>query len=217
MSLRVKICGITDLFQAHQIVELGANALGFICVPQSPRYVEAPKIGEIVGTINKTFNHQVSTIGVFANATPEFIQQVMDLANLSGIQLHGNESPKFCAATKATYPHIELIKAFRIKDEQTLTQIERYSPHVDTYLLDAFHPQALGGTGHTWDWNLLKAVDFSHPWLLAGGLTPNNVAQAVASCEPDGIDLSSGVERSPGVKDLQKVQHLFAQLQGPKP
>lgn len=214
MALRVKICGITQYQQAHKIVELGANALGFICVSESPRFIEAEQIANIVTSLNNSFGHSIATIGVFANATPELIHHVITQAHLSGIQLHGNETPQFCAAMKKRYPSLELIKAFRIRDQNSLQATDAFSAHVDTFLFDAFHHQALGGTGHTWDWSLLKAMNFSHPWLLAGGLTPNNVSQALESCNPDGIDLSSGVERSPGIKDLDRVQQLFDELKG---
>ena len=211
-TFRVKICGITESQQAIEIVKLGASTLGFICVPQSPRYIEADKIGTIIRDLKNSYGSSVRTIGVFADASEVDIIDCVQTSSLSGIQLHGNETIEFCQSLKAALPNVELIKAFRVKNEQTLAQIDLYTPYIDTLLLDAYHPQALGGTGLAWDWTLLKDVKFERPWLLAGGINPDNVVQAIESCHPSGVDLSSGVELSPGIKDLAKVQQLFENL-----
>ncbi|MDX2098713.1 MAG: phosphoribosylanthranilate isomerase [Leptolyngbyaceae cyanobacterium bins.59] len=207
-KLRIKICGITKPDQGRAIVELGATALGFICVPSSPRYIDPQRIHEIVEQLSV----RVDRIGVFANTTLSEICETARIAKLTGIQLHGSESPQFCHAVRDTLPEVELLKAFRVKSPETLEQIQAYTGHMDTLLLDAYHPQLLGGTGHTIDWSQLQKSDFPCPWFLAGGLTPDNVLQALALLQPDGIDLSSGVERSPGDKDLGKITDLFEQL-----
>jgi len=207
--MRVKICGITKIEQGQQIALLGANSLGFICVERSPRYITPQKIREIVDHLPT----KVDKVGVFADHTQAEIISVVRTANLSAIQLHGNESPDFCAQlSKAIPKNIELIKAFRIKDRQSLGKTSKYQNTVDTLLLDAYHPQMLGGTGHTIDWQDLIQFRPVQPWLLAGGLTPENIKDALSNLKPNGIDLSSGVERAPGEKDLTKVAKLFDEL-----
>lgn len=212
MQLRVKICGITQADQGLAIAQLGATALGFICVPQSPRYVTPEQIRAIVEQLSLA-HLSVDRIAVFANANLEEICRTVAIAHLSGIQLHGHESPHFCRQVQQALPQVEIIKALRIKDAQTLEQAKAYSSVVQTLLLDAYHPQVLGGTGHTIDWSLLTNLTLNCPWLLAGGLTPHNVLVALQQLQPHGIDLSSGVEHSPGNKDLTQVSHLFHQLQ----
>ena len=147
---------------------------------------------------------------MFADHSLAEIAKVVEEANLTSVQLHGKESPDFCDRLRqAIALDIEIIKAFRIKTADSLKETAKYSSCVDTLLLDAYHPQMLGGTGETIDWQDLKDCKPSLPWVLAGGLTPDNVTEALSRLQPDGIDLSSGVERSPGDKDLDKVAELF--------
>lgn len=205
--MRVKICGITQIEQGKAIVKLGADSIGFICVPQSPRYVTPEQIRAIATALPTP----TVTVGVFANHSVAAIAAIVEQGRLTAIQLHGAEPPEFCRQLRQEInPEIELIKAFRIASAQSLTQTTAYTEYVDTLLLDAYHPQMLGGTGYTIDWQDLTQFQPPLPWLLAGGLTPDNVGQALARLQPDGIDLSSGVERSPGDKDLSKVAQLFA-------
>ncbi|MBW4536228.1 MAG: phosphoribosylanthranilate isomerase [Pleurocapsa minor HA4230-MV1] len=204
--MRVKICGITQIEQGKAIVELGADSIGFICVPESPRYVSADRLRAIADTLPS----ETVKIGVFANHGVTEIISVVQQAHLSAVQLHGTESPEFCRQLRqAIRPEIELIKAFRLKSAASLGETSAYLDCVDTLLLDAYHPQMLGGTGHTIDWQDLLQFKPAIPWLLAGGLTPDNISEALSRLQPDGIDLSSGVERSPGDKDLAKVAQLF--------
>lgn len=206
--MRVKICGITKPEQGQAIAQLGATALGFICVPTSPRYVTSSQIGSIV----KQLLLPVDCIGVFANASCEDIGQVVSQTQLSAVQLHGNESPQFCETLRQMLPGVELIKALRVKTPECLHQATSYANFVDTLLLDAYHPHLLGGTGKTLNWELLRQFRPSVPWFLAGGLTPDNVLDALNKLQPHGIDLSSGVERSPGDKDLDQVTLLFERV-----
>lgn len=209
--MRVKICGITQIEQGKAIVNLGADSIGFICVPESPRYVTPDRLKAIADSLpSKTVK-----VGVFANHGVIEIISVVEQAHLSAIQLHGAESPEFCRQLRqAIKPEIELIKALRIKSAASLAQTSAYLDCVDTLLLDAYHPQMLGGTGHTINWQDLAQFKPAIPWLLAGGLTPNNIGEALSHLQPDGVDLSSGVERSPGDKDLAKVAQLFAAING---
>ncbi|MCZ2200370.1 phosphoribosylanthranilate isomerase [Cylindrospermopsis raciborskii] len=206
--MRVKICGITQPQQSLAITQLGATALGFICVPSSPRYVS-------IEQINLATSHlpdHVDKIGVFANSTIFEITKVVSSSSLTGVQLHGDETPLFCEELRQVLPNIELIKAFRVRSWEQLETTPNYSSCVDTFLLDAYHPQQLGGTGKTLDWQVLQSFRPNLPWFLAGGLTPDNLLTALTQIHPHGIDLSSGVERSPGDKDLDKVALLFSRI-----
>lgn len=217
VNMQVKICGITRSDQAIAIAQQGATALGFICVQKSPRYIEAGAIAAITAQLQAQFDASVETIGVFANAELATVKATATQANLSGIQLHGSESPDFCQQLKAHLPEKRIIKALRIRDSADLAQAQTYAAVVDALLLDAYHPQMLGGTGQTLDWDNLESFRPACPWLLAGGLTPDNVAVALTQLAPDGpdgIDLSSGLEISPGIKDLQRVEQLFRVLKG---
>jgi phosphoribosylanthranilate isomerase len=210
-QVRVKICGITKIEQGMTIAGLGADALGFICVPASPRYVSPETIRLIVEHLPAT----VDRIGVFANTTIENICQVVAKSNLTGVQLHGDETIEYGDRLRELLPKIEIIKALRVKTPETLDMANMYAIHVDTLLLDAYHPDQLGGTGKTLDWKMLAEFRPSCPWLLAGGLRPDNVLNAIGSFAGNnfsGIDLSSGVEIAPGDKDLTKVADLFDRL-----
>ncbi len=228
--MRIKICGITKVEQGLAIAQMGATALGFICVPASARYVALKQLSELVAPLPKSINR----IGVFAGATLGEILDAVEAGNLTGVQLHADESPEFCQQLRQMLPEIEIIKALRVRSHSDLVQAERYTDSVETLLLDAYHPHLLGGTGKTLDWLSLREFRPPFPWLLAGGLTPENIldalrqitgcdraADASAShpqknftqkCGLSGIDLSSGVERSPGDKDLAKVAKLFENL-----
>ncbi|WYL96081.1 MAG: phosphoribosylanthranilate isomerase [Gloeotrichia echinulata IR180] len=207
--MRIKICGITQPSQSVAIASLGATALGFICVPTSPRYVNPEKIRAAIAQLPE----KIDKIGVFANASILEINQTVIDSGLTGVQLHGDESPEFCSQLRQALPKIEIIKALRIRSLEHLQVKDNYTKYIDTLLLDAYHPQQLGGTGLTIDWSILQNFSPSCPWFLAGGLTPDNVVEAINQVNPKGIDLSSGVERAPGDKDLDKVAKLFAVLQ----
>jgi phosphoribosylanthranilate isomerase len=208
VSMRVKICGITQPEQGKAIASFGATALGFICVPTSPRYVQIAQIQAVVEKLPT----KIDKIGVFANTIIEQITQTVNDSGLTGVQLHGDESPEFCQQLRQSLPNIEIIKAFRIRDFEDLNKVTNYTAWVDTLLLDAYHPQQLGGTGKTLNWDMLQHFSSSSPWFLAGGLTPDNIVEALSQIYPTGIDLSSGVEHAPGDKDLDKVARLFERL-----
>ncbi|MEG3860025.1 phosphoribosylanthranilate isomerase [Microcoleus sp. herbarium12] len=213
--MRVKICGITKLDQGMAISALGAQALGFICVPASKRYVSPQTIRLIVEQLPEN----VDRIGVFANTTIENICQVTAESNLSGVQLHGDETAEYCDRLREFLPGIEIIKALRVKSPETLATAAIYALRVDTLLLDAYHRDQLGGTGLTIDWTMLAEFKPPCPWLLAGGLTPENVLSAIDRAQGknfSGVDLSSGVEIAPGDKDLSKVAQLFDRLKALK-
>ncbi|PLZ96874.1 phosphoribosylanthranilate isomerase [Fischerella thermalis CCMEE 5268] len=206
--MRIKICGITQPQQGKAIADFGATALGFICVTTSPRYVTIKQIQAVVEKLPS----KIDNIGVFANTPPEKIKQTVVDGGLTGVQLHGDESPEFCQQLRELLPGVEIIKALRIRTATDLDKIAIYNLFIDTLLLDAYHPQQLGGTGKILDWQLLQNFQPGRPWFLAGGLTPSNILEALSQVKPTGIDLSSGVERAPGDKDLQKIAQLFEKL-----
>ena len=219
--MRVKICGITKLEQGQAIAQMGATALGFICFPKSPRYITPENIRNIV----EKLPINIDKIGVFVNPEIDLLSEIIINTKLNGIQLHGDESPEFCHHLRQLIPNnIEIIKALRIKSPQDLKKANIYENYIDTLLLDAYHPDKLGGTGQTLDWKIIEEFNPTFPWLLAGGLTPENVTTAIQQfilvSEPKiefnhkfcGIDLSSGVETAPGDKNLVKVKKLFDSL-----
>lgn len=206
--MRIKICGITQPQQSLAIASLGATALGFICVPTSPRYVNVLQIKAAVAPLP----HHIDKIGVFAHSSIQEISQTVVESGLTSVQLHGNESPEFCHQLRQALPDVEIIKALRIRSHEHLQQVTEYTNYIDTLLLDAYHPQHLGGTGQTLDWTMLQQFRPGCPWFLAGGLTPDNILDALILVKPNGIDLSSGVERKPGDKDLDLVAKLFLTL-----
>ncbi|MGF1934744.1 MAG: phosphoribosylanthranilate isomerase [Nostoc sp. ChiQUE02] len=206
--MRVKICGITQPQQSIAIASLGATALGFICVPTSPRYVTALQIRAAVAELPPN----IDTIGVFANASVLEISQIVVDSGLTGVQLHGDELPDFCYQLRQALPNVEIIRALRIRSLEHLDTAADYTKYVDTLLLDAYHPEQLGGTGKTLDWSMLEQFNPNCPWFLAGGLTADNIVEALSQVSPSGVDLSSGVERAPGDKDLDKVALLFQSL-----
>ena len=205
MSLQVKICGITKVDQAIAIEQSGATAIGFICVPETPRYINANSIRPIADQLS------IDRVGVFLNASIDTIQQTIAIANLNVVQLHGKESPEFCQELRSL--NVKLIKALRIRSHSDLEHSINYQSHVDTLLLDAYHPNQAGGTGLTIDWTMLKSFRPSCNWWLAGGLTPENIGDALTFVTPDGIDLSSGLENAPGDKNLERVAELFSNLE----
>ncbi len=217
--LQVKICGITKVEQGVAIAQLGATALGYICVSKSPRYITAKNIAPITSA-TKVLNPDIDHFGVFANAPLSEILTTVSIAGLNVIQLHGDETPATCqllrdALAHANLPKVKIVKAIRVRTPEDLQTALSYEPYIDTLLLDAYHPDQLGGTGETLNWQTLQAFAPSRPWFLAGGINPNNVLTALTQLSPNGIDLSSGVERSPGDKDLAKVDQLFEQLKAP--
>jgi phosphoribosylanthranilate isomerase len=198
MKTRVKICGITNLADAQAAVEAGADAIGFIFHEKSPRFISLKAAAEI----SKQLPPFVMRVGVFVNAREDFVLRAIGEAGLTMLQFHGDEPPEFC-----TQFGLVSMKAFRIRDAESLKKIPDYL--TDAYLLDAFSSTTLGGTGEKINWDLaVEAQKFGKPIFLAGGLTPENVAEAVKKVQPFGVDVSSGVEISgaPGKKDHAKVK-----------
>lgn len=201
--MKVKICGLTNLPDARWAWQCGADFLGFIFVRSSPRYIRPETVAEITETLTQE-GSQARFVGVFANEPIELVQQTVALCSLHIVQLHGDESPEYVHALG-----LPAIVARRVRDPFVWDEWKRY--HAWAYLLDTFDPTKLGGTGQPWPWEvLLHAKERPARLMIAGGLTPDNVAQAIRQLKPWGVDVSSGVEASPGRKDWAKV-HRFIQ------
>ena len=204
MSVRVKICGITSIDDAQAAVEAGADALGFMFYEPSPRYLTPEEAGAII----RELPDHVARVGVFVDADEPTIRSTSTSAGLDTLQFHGNESPDFC-----TQFELRTIKAFRMKDRESLAQLAGY--RTDAWLLDSYVQGVPGGTGERFNWDLaVEAKRLGCPILLAGGLTPDNAGEAVDQVAPFGLDVSSGVEAAPGRKDAAKMATLIASAKG---
>ena len=199
MSARVKICGITNLPDAQVAVEAGADALGFNFYEKSPRCVSPATAAEI-SRAQPPFTLRV---GVFVNPSEELVRRAIGECGLNLLQFHGDEPPEFC-----TQFGLMSMKAFRVRDAESLKELAKY--HTDAWLLDAYVSDTFGGTGEKFNWHLAAELPKSgRPVFLAGGLTPENVAEAIRQVQPFGVDVSSGVESSPGRKDPGKVRSFI--------
>lgn len=204
---RVKICGITRPEDAELAVSLGAWAIGFMLWPESRRAVDPA----IAAGIARVMRRRVEPVGVFVNPTLDEVVRAADTIGLTHIQLHGDEGPAFCAAV-AERTGARIIKALGVASGAEVRALERY--HTDFHLLDVAAGDAYGGTGRSWDWRLAAQRRSKVPLILAGGLTPENVAEGIAAVQPWGVDVSSGVESAPGVKDPEKLEAFFAAVGG---
>ena len=199
MTTRIKHCGITTFDDAHAAAEAGAWALGMIFWEGSPRRchpAEAPAIG---ASLRRT----LELVGVFVNATLEEIETIVQSAALSIVQLHGDEGPVFCTEV-ARRTGAKVIKATRVRSRAQLQAAAAF--HTDFHLLDAYVEGLRGGSGETIDWEIVRGQRLNAPIILSGGLNADNVADAIATTKPFAVDVASGTESSPGVKDHAKLQ-----------
>ena len=205
---RVKICGTTQAADAACAVAAGVDALGFIFFPKSPRNIE-PRAAQ---TIIAGLPPLVDAVGVFVNETLSRVQEIAAFCGLNTIQLHGAESPEYCRELASTLPCCRLLKAFRIGSHSTAADITPYAEVVQGYLLDTFQKDAEGGTGQAFDWQLIKRLQLSRPFFLAGGLDCDNIRQALTQVRPYGVDANSGLEDAPGIKNHQKIASFLAEI-----
>jgi phosphoribosylanthranilate isomerase len=204
---KVKICGITRLEDAELAIAHGAWALGFLLWPPSKRFVDPA----VAAGITRVVRRKVETVGVFVNQPLDEIADRVDILGLTHVQLHGDEGPSFCTAV-AQRTGAKVIKALRIGHAADIRDSERF--HTDYHLLDTAQHGSFGGTGATWDWALVKQRRAKVPLILSGGLTPENVAAGIDAVRPYAVDVASGVEASPGVKDPTKLEAFFAAVEG---
>jgi phosphoribosylanthranilate isomerase len=204
--VQIKICGITNLNDALACAAAGANLLGFNFYPGSPRYLEPVAARDIVAQLPAS----ISPVGVFVNAgTPNDVARVADIAGVAALQLHGDESPSYCRELAGRF----VIKALRADEAFKPESARDYA--TDALLLDSFDMHLAGGTGKVFDWSLARRTSKLVPKLfLAGGLGPENIAEAVASVQPYGVDACSRLESSPGRKDVARVRAFIQAIRG---
>ncbi|MEJ2671279.1 MAG: phosphoribosylanthranilate isomerase [Deltaproteobacteria bacterium] len=205
--VKIKICGITNLEDALLAAELGADALGFIFYPKSPRYLAPETAREIIFHLPPF----VTSVGVFVNEEAAMVQNLAARVGLDWLQLHGQESPDYCQSLGR-----RVIKGFRLKDAGSLTELEPFQGAVQAFLLDTYKKGQVGGTGETFDWRLAREAQKFGQIILAGGLTPENVAQAIKVACPQAVDTASGTEAAPGRKDPARLREFFAAVKGVK-
>tara|TARA_Y100001968_G_C19425940_1_gene754362 strand:- start:243 stop:923 length:681 start_codon:yes stop_codon:yes gene_type:complete len=211
-STALKICGITKIDQALTIASLDVNAIGVIGVKSSPRFLADKQRSELFEElINSKLN--VERVWVVADLEDSDLDQLLQMPGYpSVIQLHGNESPQKCQELKGKYPMFKWWKAFQIKNEESLSALKQYEASVDSFLLDAWSNKALGGTGKRIPIEWLKQINFNVPWWLAGGISTESISEVLNNLNPYGIDASSKLEHSPGIKDIEKVKNLIKEI-----
>jgi phosphoribosylanthranilate isomerase len=213
-KVKVKICGITNWVDARRAVAEGAELLGFNFYAGSPRYVEPATARKIVRRLPK----KISAVGVFVNESERKMLEIARTVGLDTLQLHGDETPSMVARLKRSFP---VIKAIRIEESASAAQIVKFKA-ATAVLLDGFDAKRRGGTGKTFDWEIARRAKRYGRVFLAGGLTPENVGQAIRAARPYAVDVCSGVETRPGKKDPVRIKNLMraakdAQKNGQKP
>lgn len=203
MRTRIKICGMTHRDDALHAVNCGADAIGLIFVEKSPRYVSLTEARFIAESLPPF----VSVVGLFMDAPAEKVQEALRVLPISLLQFHGDESPKYCDQFEMPY-----IKVLRMREDVNVVAFAQQYPNAAGILLDTYHKEQGGGTGQTFDWKRIPQ-DMPLPVILAGGLNPDNVADAVEQVRPYAVDVSSGVESAPAVKDHQKIEKFIKEVQ----
>ncbi len=194
--VKVKICGITNIEDAIAAIDSGADALGFVFFKGSPRYVAPERVSDIIRKLPAF----VSTVGVFVDEPVREIERIISTTCIDIIQLHGDETPESCHASRRA------IKAIRIKSIDSLEPLKTFRDRVSAFLLDAYTPDSLGGTGVRFNWDIAVDAKLFGRIILAGGLTPDNIQAAIQHVNPYGVDVSSGVEKEKGKKDRRKMK-----------
>lgn len=204
MRTRVKICGITRLEDGLAAAEAGADAIGLNFYAKSPRVIDS----ERARSFSTALPPFVARVGLFVNADPEFVRSVLAAVPLDLLQFHGDEGEEYCRSFGRPY-----VKALRMKPGMDLAAAASAYASAQGILVDAWHAEQFGGTGTAFDWSLLGAAVRSERLVLAGGLTPANVAQAIRQVRPGAVDVSSGVESAPGIKDKGKIELFISEVQ----
>jgi len=199
--VKVKICGITELGDALKAHELGADFVGFIFFENSPRKIDAERARRIIEDLPK----DLPKVGLFFNQDPESVRATAEKCHIDILQLHGDESPAYCGRLKKDF---KIIKSFKVKDASSIEKVDDYD-EVDYYLFDTYVKGIPGGTGKSFNWDILKGRQFKKGVFLAGGLTPKNVGAAVKKAAPYAVDVASGVEVSPGKKDYALLKEFI--------
>jgi phosphoribosylanthranilate isomerase len=204
MHVKVKICGITNVDDAIAAVDFGADALGFVFFEGSPRRISYKDAAAII----KKLPSFLTSVGVFVDDTPERIEEITSRTGIDVIQLHGNEPPDMCRLSR------RVIKAIRVKSLESLDPLIHFKDKVSAFLLDTFTPDVFGGTGLIFNWDIAAYAKQYGRIILAGGLTPDNIAEAITRVRPYGVDVSSGVESEKGKKDRNKMELFIRRARG---
>ena len=208
----IKICGLTSEEQALQVAKLGANAIGIISVKESPRYVSAERKKKIFKTL-EIFYPKIERVTVVQNCSIDLIiKNFLGNPSETIIQLHGDEDIDYCKKLREKIPNIRLWKAFRIKTEKDLDNIKYFEDFVDAILLDSWNKETYGGSGKKIKSIYLNNLQFTKPWWLAGGISIEWIDEILTNIKPDGLDISSSIEISPGVKNIAKTANLINHL-----
>jgi phosphoribosylanthranilate isomerase len=201
--MKIKICGITNKLDAINAAGLGIDMMGFVFYGKSKRFIEPLSVKDIINELPQG----IVKVGVFVDEDPAKVRSIAEEAGFDVLQFHGDEAPDFCASFRNDF---KVIKAFRLKDKQDLKKINSYD--VDYYLLDTFKADVIGGTGEVFDWKILKDFELLKPVILSGGLSAANVARAIQEIVPYAVDVSSGVESSPGKKDIKLMKKFVEEV-----
>lgn len=200
---KIKICGMTNKIDALAASALGVDMFGFIFYAKSKRYCD-PRVAEDI--INE-LPESIAKVGVFVDETRAKVLEIAQNAQLDTLQFHGSETPEYCSSFRPDY---KVIKAFKLKERSDLSAVNNYD--VDYYLLDTYRSDSIGGTGKVFDWKICKDFEFLKPVILSGGLAPANVGRAMAEVVPYGVDVATGVERSPGKKDVGLMKRFVEEV-----
>lgn len=209
LRTRVKVCGNTRLLDAKVAVRCGVDALGFIFYSKSPRFISFDNARNIIAQLPPF----VDKVGVFVNGDQGDLIAGAGFG-LTCLQLHGSESVKYCHKLRENLPSTSIIKAFRVGEMSQAGEFSPYNECVDAFLLDTYVEGTKGGTGEVFDWSIIDRLELQRPILLAGGLTPENIVQAVAAVQPYAVDVNSGVESQPGIKDHRRLYTLMQLVGG---
>ncbi|MEN8142598.1 MAG: phosphoribosylanthranilate isomerase [Thermodesulfobacteriota bacterium] len=193
---RIKICGMTEQADVKRAVAAGVDALGFIFAEKSPRRIEPDKARDLIRTVPPF----VDTVGVFVNADPDLVTDIIKYCGLTMVQLHGDEQVDYCELMP-----VRVLKSFAVGKDEVTPKIERYENAVQGYLLDTYHEKMAGGTGQPFDWKIVESLNIPGPVYLAGGIGPETVEEAIKIVRPFAVDVNSGVEIEPGKKDHDKI------------
>ncbi len=206
--VRIKMCGVTRLTDARVAVMAGVDALGFIFHQKSGRNISPDKARKII----KELPPFIATVGVFVDKKRREVEEIIEYCRLAYAQLHGRETPKYCERLARFAAPCQVVKAFRVSPALTAEDIHPYDTHVCGYLLDTYHRKVAGGTGETFDWNLIVGLGLQRPLLLAGGLNPDNITAALKAARPYAVDVNSGLETEPGIKDHALIRKLVRRV-----
>lgn len=205
---RIKVCGITNAQDALFAAEAGADALGFIFHARSPRSIDPEEARLIIDQLPPF----IDVVGVFVDKKRIEVEEIIQYCRLNYVQLHGQESSKYAERLFRFGSPCEVIKAFRVSSRTEAEEFKPYVPYVRAFLLDTYEENLPGGTGRSFDWSVIDRLDLVRPYVLAGGLSPQNITAALQTLRPCCVDVNSGVEESPGIKDHGLIREFVARV-----